>query len=220
MDDWPEGDVNRLARTWQDDDGRWWIVVFDLANLGGRIECVGVALQSRLRPDSDFGASSFYQLPEGAEEKGIAPRPLLAKTLRQLRFDEVLRSARGDHAGFLRSFAEGLRGPPTIFATEWGLNPEYFDEASALYTRGEGRAASIKTTQKLLERVAAIYQRAWREGEVPPSKAVEEALQVSSDQARKLVARCRKTDPPLLPTTERRKARGWLPGERDERSDP
>ena len=227
MDGWPENEVRKISRVWQDpEDRQWWLVVFDLANLRGRIECVGVAVRSSLGPLFDVEHPVPDSEPESDLESllwnwidpipmmrdaTVSLRPLRAAALRRLPLVEELKLARHDYAGDLRLYAENLREHPVPWAT-----PEDFEEAAVRYTRGKERAPRIKTTHKLLEHVADIYQRAWREGEVPPSTAVRQELQVTSDQARKLVVKCRKASPPLLPPTERRKARGWLPGERED----
>jgi hypothetical protein len=225
MDGWPEGQVRKISRVWTDPtDGHAWLAVFDLAMLGGRVECVGAALRSSVPPgeDEDIDPWLLWEWVDpgpkrGAEVEAVELRHLKADTLRNFPLVTILGLAREDLWGELQDIADEILEHPVPLPY---MTPE--DEAAsvrsmaAVYGRGQARAPRIKTTQKLLERVADVYQRAWREGEESPSKAVEQALQVSPDQARKLVSRCRKTDPPLLPPTERRKARGWLPGERDE----
>jgi hypothetical protein len=232
MDDWTEDEVRKVSRTWTDKDGHTWIVVFDLANLQGRVECVGMALRSHFGPLYDVRHPS-PELPEdGAVREWIdylemalndvpplgdgrlEPRPLRAGTLRQLKLVEELRNARADHAADLRQYGEHLRQHPESWAT-----PEDFEAAADVYTNESGRAPRISATHKLLERVAGVYQDAWREGEEPPNTAVRRKLQsylkqrVTATQARKLVEKCRKTDPPLLPPADRRVARGWLKGD-------
>jgi hypothetical protein len=227
-DRWPEGKVRKISRAWQDPDGgQWWLVVFDLANLRGRIECVGVAVRSSLGPlhDVNHPLSDDEYDPDNPlwdwidpvpflGETDISLRPLRADTLRRLPLVTELNRARRAEADQLRRYAEVIRGEKGPAPPGLEHLPEGFEEAAHEYeTPGKGRAPRIKTTQKLLERVADVYQRAWREGAVPPSAAVRQGLQVTSDQARKLVEKCRKQDPPLLPRllpADRRKARGWL----------
>ena len=241
LDNWPENEVRKVSRPWKDDNGQLWLAVFDLANLRGRIECVGVALRSSLaegdplpklgvgslmwEAEREAANNSWWDASPGVPDAerahdakpALSLRPLRAVVLRQLPLAEVLREARRDKEDELRGVARDIRAYQLS-----GIEPEHFEEAAAAYSPDTGRAPRIEATHRLLERVAGVYQRAWRGGAEPPNAAVLRELQthlghrVTATQARKLVEKCRKTVPPLLPhlaLAERRKARGWLMGD-------
>lgn len=173
-------------------------------------------------------------LPAEVDADVLQLQPLTYTTLRRFRFKEELLKARTEEADTLQAAADMLRAMvlnPKGVAAALGfgagdsperLDPEHASRLSGLAddleTRGEavGRAPRIVPTPDLLEHVARIYQHAWREGLIPPSTAVETELsrergsRVTPDQARGLVRKCRAADPPLLPPTEAREARGWL----------
>jgi len=221
---WPESEVRKISRAWNDHDGRTWVVVFDLANLRGRIECVGVAVRSSLGaqfdgvnpvPESEINSPLWYWIdpvPDlGAED--VSLRPLLATTLRQLPFADVLLRARRDQASELRLFAEEMRAHPT----PWSGYEGYQRLATSYEPPGKASGRQSKYSIGFLHRVASVYQAAFEDRMDPPAKRVERELGLTSDVARKLIHRCRDPRLRLLPPAEGRKARGWRPGEREEK---
>jgi len=202
LESWPENEVREVTREWQDHDGHTWFVVFELANLRGRIECVGVGVHSMsplsklddpLSPSYDWRASL---------------RPLNATTMRQLPFDDVLIRARRDHAGLMR--AGWVHSENDEETQAWG-------EALAASYEPSGKTGrrGSKYSASFLARVASVYQAAFEDRMDPPAKRVEQELGLTPDVARKLVHLCRDPRLRLLPPAEGRKARGWRPGERD-----
>jgi len=183
-------------REWPAPDGHTWIVEFELANLRGRIECVGVAVHSSVDTSPlpyDWRASL---------------RPLNATTLRKLPFDSLLTLARRHTARLLR---RGWLIPENDPET-W----QWAEELAADYeSPGKSGGRGSKYSPSFLARVASVYQAAFGDGESKPAKFVERELNLTPDVARKLVHRCRDPRLRLLPPAEGRKARGWRPGERD-----
>ena len=237
LDSWPENEVRKISRVWQDHAGGSWLVVFDLANLRGRIECVGVALRSCLGPafdaayqptDEELDAAMDSPLwkwvdpvPQPLEEV-FGLRPLLATTLRQLPFDDVLVRARRSEARSLENLAvtvaELAEAYPEAMeaASPPGLDLRLQQEAELYEPRGKAGGRRSKYSPEFLRRVAAVYQAAFEEGIDPPAKRVEQALGLTPDVARKLIHRCRDPHLRLLPPTKPTRPRGWLAGERGE----
>lgn len=201
LDSWPEKEVRTVMRYWEPPGGHRWIVEFELANLGGRIECVGVAVRSSVDTSPmpyDWRASL---------------RPLNAITLRKLPFDGLLTLARRDQASLLR---RGWLIPENDPET-W----QWAEELAADYeSPGKSGGHRSKYSPGFLARVASVYQAAFARGESSPSQFVERELKLTPDVARKLVHRCREPHLRLLPPAEPRKARGWRPGERDDTQEP
>jgi len=76
---------------------------------------------------------------------------------------------------------------------------------------GKARA-SRAYSRDYLERVAKAYTAAYRDFDpTSPTKHVEAVFDLTTDQARKMVQRCRRMG--LLPPTDKYKARGWDRGE-------
>lgn len=221
---WPENEVRKISRVWPDHDGRTWVVVFDLANLRGRIECVGVAVRSSLGaqfdgvnpvPESEINSPLWDWIDPVPDDAAgdVSLRPLLATTLRQLPFKDVLLRARRDHADELRLYAEDMRAYPTSWS-----DPEKFERLATSYeppSKASGRQS--KYSIGFLHRVASVYQAAFEDRMDPPAKRVERELGLTPDVARKLIHRCRGARFRLLPPAEGRRARGWRPGEREEK---
>ena len=222
MHEWPEGEIRKVSYVWQDDEEQHWLVVFDLANLVGRIECTGVAIRSSLGPnDPSFDFDSVEagdplwefidplpDYPDNIAE--VRPRRIRATTMR-FPFAEVLRAARQGRAMFLRDYADDEPEYPDQRLNP-GLDVDELREIAEMYDGSKhspgGRA---KYDRKFLRHVAIVYQEAWRQGEVPPGKAVREAFDLSPNIARKVIHRCRLAGD--LPPADERKAAGWPPGE-------
>lgn len=237
MEGWSEGEVRRVSKVWHDDDGRPWLAVFDLASIGGRIECVGVALRSTLGPYTcdpatpnvlDLTADELWDWidPEPVDAAGapdpdspaITPRPLSAEALRGFRFAHERDEARGIHADVLRLYAAQEESSPA----PW-LDPVELRETADLYAIEKPRGRTPKYDRAFLRRVAQVYQEAWDGGEERPSRAVARVLDLDPTTARKLVQKCRAPHVGLLPPAQARKARGWTEEEkraRSERSEP
>jgi len=201
-------DVTNVFRKWQDGDGNWWVVEFNLADLRGRIECVGVALH----PVRD------------ADDWTDDLRPLRATTMRQLPFDDVLTRARRDKTDLLRAapaimqafstHASGRR--VTVGEARAAVDPNVQAVFEQLAAEDEASESRSKYSPSFLGRVASVYQAAFARGESAPSKFVERELNLTPNVARKLVHRCRGPRLRLLPPAEGTKPRGWLKGERDD----
>jgi hypothetical protein len=218
LGEWPEGEVRRIVDEWQDHDDRTWVVLFDLANRRGRIECVGMSLRSGLLARTErigLVVRAGWDDPNGLP---LDPRdclqPLSATTLRQLPFDDVLVRARRSHAGLVRRSEKMILGE-----TIGGSKAKEAFERTARDFELSGKAGGHRSKygSVFLARVARIYQAAYENGESAPAKLVGRELKLTPDVARKLVHRCRLSH--LLPPAEGTKARGWLEGERDEATD-
>jgi hypothetical protein len=173
-----------------------------------------------------------------AEHALKAPRPLQATLFRSLSFATELTDVRRNLAEHLRRRDEFLKqiardwdainediandlapwggehkGPPAgardLFAEG---SPESLEAAEALAASGGKARKPGQYSRADLEHVAKAYTAACR-GVSPtaPTKHVEALFGLSTDQARKVVHRCREMG--LLPRTEKYKARGWDRGE-------
>jgi len=217
MEPWEENEVRKVSHVWRDGGGRAWLVVFDLANLGGRIECVGVAVRSSLgalRDPRCMGADLYSPLwewidpePVPAAGEGVSLRPLQAVTLRQFPLAETLERARHEYAGLLQQFAQQLAELPEL--PPWADLADY-EETAKTYeasTRRPGRPS--KYSAAWLRTAAGIYEGAVRSGERAPTKLMGDSLGLTPNQAKKVVQRCRRAG--LLLPTARGKAGGVRP---------
>lgn len=208
--DW-ERDVHEAVEIWQSKSGDLWGVEFQLVELDGRAECVGVRV------------SSF------SDDSTAAPRPLLAQTLKELPMASVLAKARRGTADLEVEWAaaivaishrQGEKAPPG--RPRVTVSPEAAQVISSASERearflapadGQKSGRRARHTRAELERVALIYAAAHKYGDgrgtkSAPTKAVAETLGLSHNQAAKLVQRCRKVG--LLGGTEKGIAGGVL----------
>lgn len=189
---------------WTSSSGDTWELRFRLVEIDGRAECVGLDIRSS---DADPAAT---------------PRPLLAKTVRELPYASLLATARRETAGlYLRLGEVGVRhaedpgGRKPWTTSERAREIRAGLEASAQVIRpadGHKSARRARHTRAELDRVAEVYTEAHRSGggtKSAPTKAVAETLGLTYDQAAKLVQRCRKIG--LLGGTEKGIAGGVLP---------
>ena len=201
--------AEQLETRWTSKDGSRWRIVFDVVELDGRPEPVGLGIRSWPR------------------DRHETPRRLLSDHLREVNMASAFWAACREHAKQLRGEAElmadtdvWIDSPPLTADGEVadGEVRCYAGEelaqaaaakaraASAAEARGRAVGRTPRFTTEDVERAAAVYLDAWREHR-PPQKAVHEALDISRAQAGDLVRRARKKG--LLPPTERRKAKGW-----------
>jgi hypothetical protein len=201
--DWEER-VLEARGFWKSSSGDEWQLRFKLVEINGRMECVGLDMRSA---DADPGA---------------APRPLLAKTVRELPYASMLTTARRETAAlYLRLGEFGVRQAEDPSGRKPWTTPERAREtraglqATAQIIRppdGQKSVRHARHTRAELERVAEVYTEAHRSGggtKSAPTKAVAETLGLTYDQAAKLVQRCRKIG--LLGGTEKGIAGGVLP---------
>jgi hypothetical protein len=195
--DWEQGAI-QAGCVWESGDSGEWLLIFDLAEVGGRWDCVGMSIRSF----SD------------------EPAPLRRPTLQKLRFHEELVRARRETARRRRDDAAswpkmadrpGSKVQVNAIAAKV-LAAADNAEAVQLDTPGPKGGRRARYTRADLDRAAAVYRHAYNVSGEPPSLAVSEKLGVSRGQARKLVMRCRHDG--LLPETRERSA-GWTepPGE-------
>jgi hypothetical protein len=243
---WNEGELRKISRVWIDERGDAWLVVFDMAKLDGRIQCTGFAIRSGPLPLDDpreplalDPESPLWDWldPVAQGESEVTPRPLKWGMLREMRLGDILSEARRDEADNLRNGAWTLRdsmsrralelasdNPPEpmdadeVSPQEWEHVAQAFEVEAAFFAPDHGVQGSIgKYPWMYLVKVAMVYQRAWRGGEIPPGRLVREYLGVNANIARKLIHRCREAG--LLPPTTARKAEGWPPGQEPWQSD-
>jgi hypothetical protein len=243
-------EIVRLNCLWYDSEDQPWLVIFELAELDGRTECVGMSIRSYLGlpvPDPDepvYGATAWVEgagFPDdvddddwsidgdeeqrwlrsivrsglGAEEMS-QPRRLLAATIREMRFAEVLEGARRREVTLLRAGVDAIRGTPTFPAqfkpgTMEHLAVQLEAEAASLDQPRTRSGRHKKYQRGDLERVASVYRKAFQAGSRSPTKDVAETLGLSRNQAAKLVMRCRDPQESLLAPTQKRRAGGTRP---------
>lgn len=168
-------DSAEFETDWTAPDGSEWQVGFTLKRIGGRFECVGLEVwQHPFRQHADV--------------------PLRAKTLRALPFASCLAHARSDSAARVTRIMErserflGTR----VRAPELDGALAAVDEA-----RGTKSGRRVKYDRAYLERVAAVYSAACREG-ISPTRDTADVLGIPYNTARKLVWKAR-NDLHLLP---------------------
>jgi len=215
----PEKEVIHLGRVWDRRPAvdEVWIVIFDLTEIDGRAECVGMSVRSYdeglpWMPETDEEAL------EDAKRTGLlSPQPLRTTTLRGLPFASLLASAVRENVAFSRAIRPNLDLIlPAPVSKKTGL-PVFMEERLA-EMRAEDDAITRameqkptkpgrprKYTRAYLENVARIYREAYLEGPGTPhpTEAVRKALgfRRKSNIPSKLVRLCRKEL--LLGPTER-----------------
>ena len=210
--EWERGALEAVS-VWESPDGDLWAVTFQLAEIDGRTECVGVHLRSF------------------SDDLSAPPRPLLARTLRAFRFSSELALAQRESARRVRPLGQGFQriaerqdeapapGRPRVVVTPAKARAWRAElEAQAQRIEppvGEKRGRRTKYSRDDLERIAAAYQAAHERGSRKPTKDAAAVLGLGHNQTAKLVQRCR--DLGILPETQPRKAAGWtLPIQREE----
>lgn len=207
--------MKTLPIVWSEPGGGRWHLVFDLEEIAGRVECVGLEISSAVAGE------------------GQPRRPLYAKTLRAVDFAGRLAEARRLTAGLLNGAAGVMAGSAEDPAGRYYVSNRPDAERTRQLRAGMEAAAELvapqdgtkggrhaKYTREDLERVATVYSAAYAQGSPAPTRAVAEALGTSRTQAAKLVARCRDPKVGLLAPTDKRKAGGILPAtERGEEGD-
>jgi hypothetical protein len=211
MESWPEGEVHKISHTWRDGDGHAWLVVFDLANLGARIACVGVALRSGLIPQPDQLQDAYpswreevdienplWQFidPWPPDPEGISLRPMRAVTLREFPFGATFAQARREHTRFFHNMGLLLNQMSPV---TWANDVEAFEQdALSLSVASQKPKRPSKYDDAFLERVATVWKAALAGGEPSPMAVVVRELRdpstgepLTPDQAKKLIRRCR-----------------------------
>lgn len=125
--------------------------------------------------------------------------PLRAETLRALPFIREFERAR-------RVELERNERLVELAGRMDGRVPE-LEGLRPLLASGKPRRRARFTTRDL-SRVAEAYRDAWRAGSKSPTRDTAEALGLAYNQAQKLVQRCRRMTPPLLPPTDQGVALG------------
>jgi len=164
------------AGLWPDPKNGPWMIVLTWAPMDGRMECVGVEIRSYVEDGMDMDL-------EGAQLRGAEVTPMSAETWRQVPIASVIAADRTRTVEWLESTKAG--GGPGFEVKDWA---------------GTGRKPRHSAS-----RVAEIYTEAWQRGE-HPTKAVAEALGISSSAAAKQVSRARALG--ALPPTMKGRAKG------------
>ncbi len=239
--------VLKVARVWNDPKGGPWLVVYELAQLAGRWECVGMSMRSYLRhfisgevtgdglrdaiverpmtrADLEADIPGPEWLPLGVWEEYVElqsvalehdvpallmPRALSTLVWRRFPLAGELKSARRGLAREQRSEADSWR----FIAESVGddLSRQWADDSEALAKEFERPPA--KSTERprrgrppvyddeYLRRLAARYQKLMTSVSATrsPIKDLAEELGVPRRTVEKLVARCRRMKPPLIP---------------------
>jgi hypothetical protein len=178
---WPQ----TVSRVWQDPRGRAWLVEVQFAPVGGRLECVGVTVQSHR------GSSPFTALP--GEPRAV----LTALMLRKLPLGEIVQELRENLA---RRYAPDS---VTVLRDE-EPEPDAGDE-DAMHELISGRRRRLDPEHWRV--VARVYLDAHLRGRAP-TQAVARRFGLQYSGAAKQVQKARRLHDPLtgLPylTTEYR----------------
>lgn len=197
-------DITRLAclykpkKVAKTDTGKTLLVTFDLADVGGRLECVGYHVQA-YEPEHIPGWLSVRDLEEferlSLQQGGLLPLfALRAAAVREVQFAGLLATVRRKWAeeqrGFLPQTAKSLKASklPTAMVKNIiaGDKAAIVAMEQAPKRRGRKKAYSLED----LERVADVYRAAFHAGE-HPAIAVMEALKTTHSRAIKLIAHAR-----------------------------
>jgi len=162
-------------------------------------EDLGTGVEDCLPRDAGLGCGDEADF--GLSPDMARPRPLRAATLRHLPLAaEMAKSRRSVHGYDMPHWTVSISSESF---SEWLMDRVYAgDEDWAPERRRDGRVAKYSLDE--LKQVAAIYRKAYM-NDLPPTQAVVDALNLTRDQAAKLVMKCRAAG--LLGHT-RRGARG------------
>ena len=61
-------DVIPLVRVWTDPEGQPWVVVFNLVDIAGRLECVGMEIRSFLALPHEYEDGPGFRAVPGARD--------------------------------------------------------------------------------------------------------------------------------------------------------
>jgi len=231
----PRSEVVKVSRVWHSPDGEPWLVTFDLAELGGRPECIGISLRSylALRTPSDEGQTSgrerlqavwepldldpeeFGRLLQGeAEAQGEHTSGEFMEVLKSApRRLTAVRYRSLPLADVLQRARRGtgsfLRALNEVRARHGGTVDDGAETLAAQLDLPHGRPKGrSRHTQSELKDVAALYTGAVSEDRPSPTKDVADALGMTRNVAAKLVMKCRREG--LLPPAPPPGRGGWL----------
>ena len=217
--------ITQLARAWERRPGEYWYIVFDLAEIDGRLECVAVSIRSHDQEITGAADTPSISTRDARAVWGgkLSPRPLRTTELRELPFTSLLAGARQEYVKEEKRRApwrQSRRADLKDSATGHPLLSE--EELSAAATTDAAHLAMMEAkpkrrgrppdyTQSQLEEVARVYTEAWltTSGHPHPTAEVSERLGYSRARASKLVMAAREAL--LLGPTERGKAGGIIP---------
>jgi hypothetical protein len=185
---------------WPDSKVGPWSITIHWAEIGGRLECLGVEMWSGIEIDSKVPKEASYRTIAEA-----ALRPIGTAALREVPISQIIEA---DRRLLAEVYSAAIKRSRELGGED---QAEQFEQLAAL---AEGGGSSRRGRPRTLgierfQRVAQIYDDAWRRSE-HPTMAVAERETVSYSTAAKWVARCRQMG--LLPeTTKGRPAGGSNP---------
>lgn len=159
-------EVQAYTEQWNDPKWGRWLIDTKWAEVGGRMECVGVEVRS-------YGEHPFGEQME--------PRPVSVSMLRALPLGRAIEHRRQRMA----DFADEMVDTHAASAASSGEHEQWWKQTAARW-----QAPKPRKGEEHHAYVAAVYLAAQNRGE-PPTKAVAETFRYSRSAAGKWVARAR-----------------------------